>query len=288
MRIFRNGLTAAVFGLMIGQTGPARADILLELINAPVQFYTPYALPFTASAATTTVSIGGYEPPADEGTTHNGLFLDGSGPNLLGSAWVFTPALQGSDASPFSDGTSVPALAFGGTVAGDYDTFSQTISTTPGQSYTLDFLYSNGPISGAQSGFLVTTSDTTVVPEPSTFVIAAIGLASVCCALWPDVVGALVRLVAKLQYAASREPASEPRNRLGASNDHPGRGARAPEGSSAEPASAAAAGELLAAGTRRVVRRDGHVDGVTPRNGKSRTFRAVNRAASFTVFYGGG
>ncbi len=169
------GLVVAVFGLMFGATGPVRAGILLDLIDAAGQTDTPYALSFTASDSTTTISIAGYQIPAEETSTDNGLFLGGAGPNLLGSTWVFTPAASGSLAFTINDGSSVPGLALAGTTTGSYDTFSQMIATTPGQSYTLDLLYSNSS-SNSPSGFLVTTS---AIPEPSSLVLAGSGALAV-------------------------------------------------------------------------------------------------------------
>jgi hypothetical protein len=48
---------------------------------------------------------------------------------------------------------------------GSYDTYSQTIATIAGDSYTLDFLYSNDS-DNAPSGLLVTTSGIAGVPGP--------------------------------------------------------------------------------------------------------------------------
>jgi hypothetical protein len=166
------GLAVAFFGLAIGASGQARADVLLDLINPPTQSDTPFILAFTATDTSTTISIGGYQVPSFEQTTHNGVFAGGVGPNLLGSTWVLVRAPVGSDTSTFNDGTSVPALDFGAVVVGDYDTYSQTFGTTVGQSYTLDFLFSNSSNS-SPSGLLVTT--TGAVPEPSSLALAGLG-----------------------------------------------------------------------------------------------------------------
>jgi hypothetical protein len=181
MRLLRNRFwVASTFGfLMLGASGLAEAGILLNLIDPVGQTDTPYSLSFTASDTTTSVSFGGYQLPDFEYASNIGVNEGGTGPNLLGSSWTFTPAAEGSDSGTFYDGTSVPALVFGGTVVGDYDTFSQSFATTVGQSYTVDFLFSNDPgdddpEDSSPSGFMVTTS-ASAVPEPSS--IALMGIA---------------------------------------------------------------------------------------------------------------
>jgi hypothetical protein len=140
----------------------AQADTLLSLIDAPGQFVT-ISLNFFASSSLTTISFAGYQVPSTENAAQIGLFLDGTGPNLLGMSWVLTPAPNGSDAIENGDGS----LSFSGNVAGSYDTFSQTIATTPGASYFLEFQYFN-PVpdspANAPSGLLV--SETSAVPGP--------------------------------------------------------------------------------------------------------------------------
>jgi hypothetical protein len=170
----RFGIVVAVFGLMICVTGQGRADTtLLNLIDAPEQSNTPFSLSFVATQSSTTLSVAGYQVPSFEQAEINGVFLGNTGPNLLGGTWVLTPAASGSDTNTFSDGTPVPALNFGAVVTGVYDTYSQTFATTPGQSYTYDFLYSNSS-DNAPSGLMVTTSGAaSAVPEPSSLVLAA-------------------------------------------------------------------------------------------------------------------
>ena len=62
----------------------------------------------------------------------------GASGNLLGSTWTFTPAASGSLSAEFDDGTPVPALEFAGVIAGDFDTYSQAISTVVGSTYSVD------------------------------------------------------------------------------------------------------------------------------------------------------
>jgi hypothetical protein len=156
---------------------PARAVTLLSLINSPTTTDTPYDLFFTATASTTTLSIGGYDDPAfeyvfDLSVTHGG------GANLLGQSWVFTPARIGSEATEFGG-----LLKFGDIAVGNYDTFSQTFATIPGDTYLLSFQFANS-IDGSSfphdpSGLLVTTSgelgSTVAVPEPATWMMAVLG-----------------------------------------------------------------------------------------------------------------
>ena len=156
----------AVFVAM-APVSPARAITLDSWINSsPNGSYTPS---FIASASSTTISFAGYDITDFTDVTHIGLFLNGTGPNLLGNSWVFSAAASGSDALIYSDGTSVPALSFGGVTIGSYDKYSETIATTIGNSYTLDFTYAGG---GSPNGFIVTTSAT---PLPSTWIMLITG-----------------------------------------------------------------------------------------------------------------
>jgi hypothetical protein len=176
-RLVLSAASLAAVALMMGASVPARATTLLNLINPPIQSDTSYALPFTASSSSTTISIAGYQVPSFEQTTNNGLLLGGAGPNLLGGTWTFIPAASGSLANTFDDGTSVPGLNFGGVTEGSYDTFTQTIATITGDSYTLDFLYSND--AGGPTGLLVTTSGISSTPLPAALPMFAAGLALV-------------------------------------------------------------------------------------------------------------
>jgi hypothetical protein len=171
------GLAAAVIGLMAGAAGQAKADVLLDLEDPPGQINTVFSFSLTALGSSTTVTFAGYQPPFNESVTHIGLFLGGAGPNLLGSTWSFTPAPSRSSSGTFNDGTSVPALSFAGFTEDSFDTYSQTISTAAGLSYTLNFLFTNATNS-VPSGLVVSTSGSaSAVPEPSSLALALTGTA---------------------------------------------------------------------------------------------------------------
>jgi PEP-CTERM motif len=156
---------------------PARAVTLLSLFNSPTTTDTPYDLFFTATAPRTTISIAGYDDPAFEYVFDLAVTL-GRGPNLLGQSWTFTPARIGSEATEF-DGV----LKFGDIAVGNYDRFSQTFATIPGDTYLLSFQFANSingsSFPGDPSGLLVTTSgelaSTVPVPEPATWMMALLG-----------------------------------------------------------------------------------------------------------------
>jgi len=170
--------TAVLIGAMaLLGTSPARAVTLLSLLNSPATTGTPYNLFFTATAPTTTISVGGYDDPAFEYVFDLSVKRDG-GPNLLGESWVFTPARSGSEATEF-DGL----LKFGDISVGNYDTFSQTFATIPDDTYLLSFQFANS-IDGSSfpsdpNGLLVTTSgglaSIVAVPEPATWMMALLG-----------------------------------------------------------------------------------------------------------------
>ena len=151
----------------------AHAAMLLNIIDAPAQDNTPYALTFIATAPGTTISIGGYQLPASENSTDNGVYLNGSGPNLLAEFWDLTPADFGTDSFSFDDGSDVQGLYFAGVTVGSYDVWSQTIATTVGSSYTIDLQYSNYDYS-TPSGFEVFTN--AAVPEPATWALMLVGV----------------------------------------------------------------------------------------------------------------
>jgi hypothetical protein len=129
---------------------------------------------FTATAGATKLTLAGYQVLAAEEVTNISLAQTGGGPNLLGATWDFTPAPSGSNAAPFNDGTSVPALSFAGTTEDSFDMFSQTVPTVAGQSYILNFLFSG--FDDPPSELVVSTAaSAAAVPEPATLTMAVIG-----------------------------------------------------------------------------------------------------------------
>jgi hypothetical protein len=166
----RNSRAVAVVTALLAMAGSAKAEVLLDLTNSPTQNDTPYALPFVATATTTTLSIAGYQVASGEYATDNGVFASGSSKNLLHKAWGFVPAAQGSGAEQYRDGTRVKALLFEGSDPGYYDTFSQTFTTVVGETYYVDFDFTQG---GGASGFEVYTS---AVPEPAPWAMMLTGL----------------------------------------------------------------------------------------------------------------
>ena len=171
-------VTLAGCALLVFAT-PARAStILLDLKDPPAQSFTPISLNFTATLATTTLSVAGYQVPAFFNVVDNTLTVTGGGPNLLGQTWTFTPASAGSEAFQGNDfyGTGVNGLDLDGTVAGYFDTFAQTFSTSVGQSYTYDFLFYNAPSPNNQpSELVVSVNQGNVLPEPASLAILTSG-----------------------------------------------------------------------------------------------------------------
>jgi PEP-CTERM motif len=170
------GITSAS---LLGLTESSTATVLLNLIAPPAQTDTAYSLPFVAVDPTTTVTVAGYNVHAFEFSTNNGVFLGGTGPNLLGLTWEFTPAADGSAGFQVDNGGPVKDLEFGGLFEGEYDAFSQTFATTPGSSYTVELLYTN-PEDNDDAGFMVTTTGATAtggVPEPSSWAMMLLGFA---------------------------------------------------------------------------------------------------------------
>jgi hypothetical protein len=170
LRAFAAAMVAA-----LALAANVRAGTLLDLEDPPAQTATPYMFTFAATASTTTIMFAGYQVPAFEQADHISFIKAGTTTNLLGLTWTYTPAPMGPFAIEVDDGTTVHGLVFLGTVEDSFDTFSQTVSTVAGESYTLSFLYTNAdePLN-APSGFVVSTD---VVPEPATLTLLGIGLA---------------------------------------------------------------------------------------------------------------
>jgi hypothetical protein len=166
-----------IAGAVLLGTSSARAVILLSLVNSPTTTDTLYDFSLTATAPTTIISIGGYDHPGFEYVWDISLTVDG-GANLLGESWVRTPSASGSEATQ-SNGL----LTFGDISSGNFATFSQTLATTPGDSYLLTFRFANS-LDGSSfpsdpNELLVTTSSglprTLAVPELSTWTMALLG-----------------------------------------------------------------------------------------------------------------
>ena len=168
-----------VIGLGLLGTAPACADTVLLSLTDIGYTETLYNLDFIANASTTSLSVGGYEPNFVWVAAINSVTPSSGGANMLGDTWTFVPASSGSAAFTLSDVISVPALAFGGTTVGSYDTFSQTFATTTGKEYVYQFmLYNDLAIAdfANPSGILVTTT-ASAAPEPSTWAMLLIGFA---------------------------------------------------------------------------------------------------------------
>lgn len=170
--------------VLAGFVGKASAStILLDIEDPAAQTLTPFTLNILATASTTTVTFEGYQVPSFEDVEDISL-TTGGGPNLLGPTWTFTPAPSGSDTSIFNDGfgTGVPALSFGGITEDSFDQYAQTVATVAGDSYALQFLFTNptgSPSQNAPSELLVTTSGNAgvaAVPEPASLTLLGSGL----------------------------------------------------------------------------------------------------------------
>jgi hypothetical protein len=187
-RFFFTKLVLAVAVLTSARFSPAAADTVTSLFsftNAAAQVDTAESTSFVASTTISTLSFAGYQIPEWEMVTHAVLRQNGVAPltNLLNAGWDFVKAAQGSDAFEIVDGSVVPGLQFGG-LAGQYDSFSQVVTTLVGASYTLSFLYTNnayGLPPGNQGSLLVNyiAGDAPPgVPETSTWAMMLLGFAA--------------------------------------------------------------------------------------------------------------
>ena len=172
---------SVAIGLGLFGTESARADTVLLSLTDIGYTETLYNLDFIANALTTSLSVGGYEPNFVWVAAINSVTPPGGGANMLGDTWAFVPASSGSSAFTLPDVISVPALAFGGTTVGSYDTFSQTFATTPGTEYVYQFMLYNDLATADvanPSGILVTTT-ASAGPEPSTWAMMILGFLGV-------------------------------------------------------------------------------------------------------------
>ncbi len=140
VRSFAVALTAAaIYGAAAVPAGAATNT--LTLINGSNE--SDVTLVFTARATESFVMVEGYQVNDIETVKNNTVTLSSGGPNLLGSTWQQGFAAVGSGSFTFSDGTSVPALAFSAQNPPDVDTFYQAFATVVGKSYTYSFDYAN-------------------------------------------------------------------------------------------------------------------------------------------------
>lgn len=157
----------------------AAAATLFDQTNLPTQTNTPTTLSFTAGSNSTTIDLAGYDVPSWIYLNDISLTLTGDSTNLLGQSFSFAAAPSGTDAYAYGMGALGTAnLAFGGTSAGSYDDFFQTISTMAGSSYTLNFSLSSN---SAPNGLRVSASDAIVaaVPEPATWAMMLLGFGAI-------------------------------------------------------------------------------------------------------------
>jgi hypothetical protein len=198
---------SVAIGLGLFGAASARADTVLLSLTDIGYTETLYNLDFIANASTTSLSVGGYEPDFVWVAAINSVTPLGGGANMLGDTWTFVPASSGSAAYILSDVISVPALGFGGTTVGSYDTFSQTFATTPGTEYVYQFMLYNdlaSPDFANPSGILVTTT-ASAAPEPSTWAMMILGFLGV------GFIGFRRAWTARATFSSARSPTSVPR-----------------------------------------------------------------------------
>ena len=148
--------------LALCAAGSAMADVqLLDLVN-PTALTSltnvDYSLQFTADqTGTSYVSIAGADSPSFMYITD--ITLVNGGGNLLHKKW--TAASSGSDTQQYSDGYSTGTNGF---IFGDsgLDTFYQGVSTVAGQTYTLNFLFSENDIGPSE----LVVAETDSIPGP--------------------------------------------------------------------------------------------------------------------------
>ena len=145
-------LACALLGSLSVAAPSASAAVLLILINAPVQSQTPYlgpnALPIIATKPVTELTLGGYQLPSYIQLTDISVVPASGGGNLLGPTWTFVAAPTDGAYGTYADqnalgglATGTNAVEFGSTIIGSYDGFKQSFPTFVGQTYELNFLY---------------------------------------------------------------------------------------------------------------------------------------------------
>jgi hypothetical protein len=174
-KILAYGIAAAA---LAAAPSAASATTLLTATNLADQTNSSVSLVFTAGSSSTTVSFAGFNVPSFINLTNIELTLTGSSTNLLGQTFSFAPASSScTDASQTTLGVGsfgTNNLHLGSVCVGDFDTFSQTVSTAIGSSLTLSFLVSN---TGSPNGLVVNATEAAVagVPEPATWATMLLG-----------------------------------------------------------------------------------------------------------------
>lgn len=176
----RKFLVGGFMASLMAAASPANATTILSVTNAPV-IQIPLATLFVATGPTTLLTFGGYQLPSYEQVTGISVtVLFGSTANLLHKQWQYTPAPSGAAADQFFNVGGVNGIEFGGITIGSYDLFSQSFTTVVGQTYELNFLFTQdfaGP-----NGLKITVNEPitiiakqSAVPESATWAMMLTG-----------------------------------------------------------------------------------------------------------------
>ena len=163
----------------------ASAATLFDQTNLPKQLATTESFNFIAGSTSTTIDFQGYQIPGSIVAVNIALTAAGSTTNLLGAHWLYTAAACGASATEgsLSASTGTYDLVFGGTCAGSYDSFAQTLSTMIGTSYTLSFVLTNDAAGATitPNGLRVFANGPTIagVPEPASWGMMLAGFAGI-------------------------------------------------------------------------------------------------------------